>query len=84
MKGARLFLIIGFALCQALPGVSVHAFDLVTPQSKATIIVAAGEPECVKLAVQDFVSDVRKITGQTLVVVHRWRKADPTGWWWAP
>lgn len=77
MTGPRLPLLMVFVLGQALVGIPVHAFDLVTPQSKATIVVAAGEPECVKLAVQDFVSDVRKITGQTLVVVHRWEESGP-------
>lgn len=34
----------------------------------ATVVIGAGEPECVRLAVQDLVNDVRKITGRTLPV----------------
>jgi hypothetical protein len=47
---------------------SAGAFDLVGPQQAATVVVAAGEPECVRLAVADLIGDARKITGKTLLV----------------
>ncbi|MBL9204229.1 MAG: glycosyl hydrolase 115 family protein [Opitutaceae bacterium] len=77
MKGSRSLWFTALVLVQALPGTPVHAFSLVTPQSNATLVVPAGEPECVRLAVQDFVSDVYKITGQTLAVVPRWEDGGP-------
>ncbi|MBI5770338.1 MAG: glycosyl hydrolase 115 family protein [Verrucomicrobia bacterium] len=44
------------------------AFDLVAPRHAATVLVPAGEPECVWLAAADLVSDVRKITGRSLTL----------------
>ncbi|MBM3815003.1 MAG: hypothetical protein FJW20_25565 [Acidimicrobiia bacterium] len=46
-------------------------FELAGPRGGATLLVAAGEAEPVKLAAADLVSDVRKITGKTLRVVQR-------------
>lgn len=42
------------------------AFELASPHQTATILLAPGEPECVRLAALDLVSDVEKITGKTL------------------
>jgi len=42
-----------------------HAtFELAAPGRSATIVVPAGEPECVRLAAADLASDTLKITGQ--------------------
>jgi len=43
-------------------------FVLVGTRQTATIVLAPNEPKCVRLAVEDLVSDVRKITGRTLAV----------------
>ncbi len=48
---------------------SAKAFELVSPTQTAGVFVPAGEPECIRLAVADLVSDVQKITGQKLRVV---------------
>ncbi|MDO8542078.1 MAG: glycosyl hydrolase 115 family protein [Opitutaceae bacterium] len=45
------------------------AFDLASPQRAAAVLVPASEPECVRLAAEDLLSDVRKITGRTLTLV---------------
>ena len=47
----------------------VSSFLLAGPNRQATVILADNEPECVRLAVADLVSDIHKITGQTLRVV---------------
>jgi len=47
----------------SLSAVRATAFELTGP-----VQVPAGEPECVRLAVADLVSDVQKITGKTLRV----------------
>lgn len=44
-------------------------FTLASPERDAAIIVPASEPECVRLAAKDLVSDVKKITGRTLSMV---------------
>lgn len=44
-------------------------FELVAPNQSATVLVPASEPECVRLAAADLVSDVQKITGQTLAII---------------
>ena len=51
----------------ALLTVHAAAFELASPQRTAKLCVPAGEPECVRLAAADLVSDVSKITGQTLL-----------------
>ena len=57
-------------LCLTLfVGVPTLAFDLVGTDQQATVFVCPGEPECVRLAVDDLLSDVRKITGKQLAVV---------------
>ena len=48
----------------------VKAFELVKNNSFATVYLSETEPECVKLAVNDLVSDVQKITGKKMEVVH--------------
>lgn len=52
-------------LLLAAPGLAA-GFSLVSADRAATVFVPDGEPECVRLAAADFVSDVRKITGRTL------------------
>jgi hypothetical protein len=42
------------------------AFELAGPRGAATVILAPGEAECVRLAAADLAGDVRKITGRTL------------------
>lgn len=44
-------------------------FTLVGPRQQATVVLAADEAECVRLAVDDLVGDVQKITGRRLAVV---------------
>jgi hypothetical protein len=41
-------------------------FTLASPDLTASVCVPVGEPECVRLAADDLVSDVRKITGREL------------------
>jgi hypothetical protein len=45
------------------------AFELVSPAQTATVLVPASEPECVRLAAEDLVSDTTKITGRTPIIV---------------
>ncbi|MBI5684754.1 MAG: glycosyl hydrolase 115 family protein [Verrucomicrobia bacterium] len=47
------------------------AFDLVSPTQTATVLVPASEPECVRLAAEDLVSDTKKITGKTPTITQR-------------
>lgn len=55
----------------------VHgAFELAGPDRSATVFVPASEPECVRLAAEDLVSDAEKITGQKLALV---RSAEDCG-----
>lgn len=56
------------ALALAATVVQAAAFALVTADRSATVHVSPGEPECVRLAAADLVSDVQKITGKTLRV----------------
>lgn len=44
-------------------------FVLAGPAQCAKVVVAPGEPECVRLAADDLLADVKRITGQTLDVV---------------
>lgn len=46
-------------------------FTLVSPDRTATVLVPAGEPECVRLAVEDLISDSRKITGKAPAIRQR-------------
>ncbi len=73
MKGVQLMkirtvviVILFFLLGTGRP---VFAFELVTGKTKATIYLSEKEPESVKLAVHDLISDVKKITGQELRIV---------------
>lgn len=52
------------------------AFALASPSGAATVLVPAAEPEFVRLAADDLISDVRRITGQTARLV-RERTACP-------
>lgn len=51
------------------------AFELVSPTYTATVCVPASEPECVRLAAADLVSDVQQITGRSPAVVTRLEEA---------
>lgn len=46
-----------------------NAFELVSPTQTASVFIPASEPECVRLAAEDLVSDVQKITGKKLRLV---------------
>ena len=63
---AGIMVFLFFLLCVVR---QVYAFDLVNGKIRATIYLSRNEPECVRLAVQDFISDVKKITGQDLRIV---------------
>ena len=69
MKISAIFVGLLATLCGAP---ALVAFQLAGPLGNAAIVVAAGEPECVRLAAADLVSDVQKITGRTLAL------AEPT------
>ncbi|MDR1962235.1 MAG: glycosyl hydrolase 115 family protein [Planctomycetaceae bacterium] len=63
MKHFIIFLCFAFVLSS----ISVNAeeserFVLASPQHQATIFVAETEPECVQIAVQNLIADVKKIT----------------------
>lgn len=47
------------------------AFELVTPRQTASVVVPAGEPECVRLAAEDLVGDAHNITGKSPAIVSR-------------
>ncbi|MBI5821494.1 MAG: hypothetical protein HZA88_21205 [Verrucomicrobia bacterium] len=55
---------------------NIAAFELVTKQQTATVFVPPGEPECVRLAAEDLVNDVKKITGKAPAIVQH---ADDAG-----
>lgn len=48
-----------------------QSFTLVSPTTQVQIVVSAQEPECVRLAVQDLVNDVQKISGKKLSISHK-------------
>lgn len=52
------------------------AFPLASPSGAATVLVPAAEPEFVRLAAEDLIGDVRRITGQSALLV-RERAACP-------
>ena len=54
-----------FSVC-LLATASVYAaeFSLVSSDQTATVLVPASEPECVRLAAEDLISDTKKITGK--------------------
>ncbi len=54
-----------------LPTTALAAFELASPTHSATVLVPESEPECVRLAAEDLVSDVKKITGQAPAIVRR-------------
>lgn len=55
----------------SLHSAAAPAFELASPAQSASVLVPAGEPECVRLAAEDLVSDIRKITGRTPDIVRR-------------
>jgi hypothetical protein len=57
------------ALVAAAAAAQAEGFAFVTTESVAPIVVAAGEPEYVRLAAEDLASDVAKITGRRPDVV---------------
>ena len=65
MRGFRIA--VSLAVCVLSSACS--AFTLVSTGARARIVVAAGEPESVRLAARDFASDVKKIAGADLEVV---------------
>ncbi|MBR5175299.1 MAG: glycosyl hydrolase 115 family protein [Bacteroidales bacterium] len=44
-------------------------FSLVSPQKKARVVIAKGEPEFITLAARDLVADVKKITGVEMQLI---------------
>ncbi len=50
-------------------GAPTFAFDLVGTDHQATVFICPDEPECVRLAVDDLLSDVQKITSKQLAIV---------------
>ena len=60
-------MLLGWFVLTLLPAVA-PAFELASPRRAAAIWVAASEPECVRLAAGDLVSDVQKITGLRLTL----------------
>jgi hypothetical protein len=67
------FLVLNFSLLvgggEIARGQRTAPFTLVGPRQQATVVLAADEAECVRLAVDDLVGDVQKITGRRLRVV---------------
>jgi len=55
----------------SLHSAAAPAFELASPTQTASVLVPAGEPESVRLAAEDLVSDIRKITGRTPDIVRR-------------
>lgn len=53
-----------------------NAFDLVKDNAIAKVCVSDDAPECLKMAVRDLVSDIKKITGKEIRVSHE--KAENT------
>jgi len=47
------------------------AFELASPMQTASVLVPASEPECVRLAAEDLVSDTQKITSRSPAIVRR-------------
>ena len=54
---------LGFVVTAASLVTPMTAFELVSPAQTAVVFVPASEPECVRLAAEDLVSDAKKITG---------------------
>ena len=52
-----------------LPAVAGSSFTLVSPETKARIVVGASEPDYVWRAAQDLTNDVKKIAGADLALV---------------
>lgn len=74
------FLSIPAALLLAMPAPlqaqQTPPFELVSATRTATVFVPAGEPECVRLAANDLITDTAKITGKTPAFTE---KADDAG-----
>ncbi len=66
-----------FAVSLILAQGGAMGFDLVSANRTATVVVAAGEPECVRLAAADLASDTKTITGRTLPLVQRIEDSGP-------
>ncbi|HPA16318.1 MAG TPA: glycosyl hydrolase 115 family protein [Verrucomicrobiae bacterium] len=54
------------------------AFELASPNQTSTVLVPAGEPECVRLAAGDLVGDVAKITGKAPAIVGEMEQCGPS------
>ncbi len=63
--------LLSLLILSVLPVLARAEFELAAPGRAATIFVAPGEPECVRLAAQDLTGDVQKITGQKPQLVAR-------------
>ena len=55
----------------ALLSAQAAAYELASPAQTATVFLPASEPECVRLAAEDLVSDTQKITGKAPALVRR-------------
>ncbi len=60
-----------FSRCQ-----TKNSFTLVDNKNNAVIILAASEPECVRLAVQDLTTDIEKITGSRIAIENQLSQGD--------
>ena len=63
-----------FIALMCLANAFAQGFTLVSPESEAQVYIAKYEPSYLQLAVKDFVSDVKKITGKELKIVHNFPK----------
>ncbi|MEI7424034.1 MAG: glycosyl hydrolase 115 family protein [Prolixibacteraceae bacterium] len=63
-----ILIIIISLICINIYGQKLNSFILVNDNSQSVIKLSNEEPKCVQLAVQDLISDVKKITGKTLIV----------------
>jgi len=67
----RVIVLLASFLTLLLSGcLKAQSFELVGAARQATIVVSQQEPECVRLAIEDFVGDVHRITGKTLKVTN--------------
>lgn len=67
MKNIILSLFVSF-LC--LANAFTQDFTLASPEGGAPIYIAKSEPSYLQLAVKDLVSDIKKITGKELQIIH--------------
>jgi len=58
-------------LLASCPTAALADFELVSATKSGSVYVPASEPECVRLAAEDLVSDTQKITGRAPALVRR-------------